>query len=48
VPDEVSGRIYYEPSERGYESRIKEYLARARELRNSARATARRGPGAKK
>jgi len=48
APDEIKGRTYYEPSDRGYELRIKEYLARARELRKSGRATARRDANAKK
>ncbi len=48
APDEIKGRTYYEPSDRGYESRIKEYLARAREMRKSARETAKRDANAKK
>ncbi|HEY6395512.1 MAG TPA: hypothetical protein VIX12_08855, partial [Candidatus Binataceae bacterium] len=30
LPDKLKDRTYYDPSERGYESRIREYLARAR------------------
>jgi putative ATPase len=48
APDEVKGRTYYQPSDRGYESRIKEYLARAREMRKRARVTAKRDADAKK
>jgi len=48
APEEIKGRTYYEPTDRGYELRIKEYLARARELRKSGRATARRDANAKK
>ena len=36
LPDELGEKIYYEPSERGYEIRIREFLARAREARNPA------------
>jgi putative ATPase len=36
LPDELGEKIYYEPSERGYEIRIREFLARARESRSSA------------
>src|SRR5579862_4813123 len=44
LPDQLGEKIYYEPSERGYETRIREFLARAREARNPA---ARRKPGGK-
>ncbi len=33
LPEKLEGRIYYQPSERGYEIRIQEWLARAREAR---------------
>src|SRR5271170_1019195 len=33
LPDELGEKIYYQPSERGYEIRIREFLARAREAR---------------
>jgi replication-associated recombination protein RarA len=36
LPDRLGEKIYYEPSERGYEIRIREFLARAREKRKSA------------
>src|SRR5258707_446220 len=36
LPERIGEKIYYEPSERGYEIRIREFLARAREKRNSA------------
>ena len=36
-PDKLEGRIYYFPSERGYEVRIREYLDRVRKLRASRR-----------
>ena len=36
LPDQLGGRIYYEPTERGYEIRIREYLARARQVRAAA------------
>jgi putative ATPase len=34
LPDELGEKIYYQPSERGYEIRIREFLARAREKRS--------------
>jgi putative ATPase len=36
-PDKLEGRIYYFPSERGYEARIREYLDRVRKMRASLR-----------
>ncbi len=36
LPDALGEKTYYEPSERGYEIRIREFLARAREARNPA------------
>jgi putative ATPase len=36
LPDQLGEKIYYQPSERGYEIRIREFLARAREKRNPA------------
>jgi putative ATPase len=42
LPDELGEKAYYEPSERGYEIRIREFLARARAARNPA---SRRKPG---
>lgn len=36
LPDQLSEKIYYQPAERGYEIRIREFLARAREKRSSA------------
>ncbi len=44
LPDELEEKIYYEPSERGYEIRIREFLARAREKRSTA---SRRKPAGK-
>jgi len=46
MPAELGERIYYQPSERGYESRMREYLARARMARRGARHPA--PAGAKK
>ncbi|MGH7906166.1 MAG: replication-associated recombination protein A [Candidatus Binataceae bacterium] len=37
MPPELRERRYYEPSERGYEARIRDYLARARAARQSKR-----------
>ncbi len=37
MPEPLRAREYYLPSERGYEERIRVYLARARELRTAAR-----------
>jgi putative ATPase len=37
MPEKLEGRTYYEPSERGYEGRIREWVARAREARAKAR-----------
>ena len=33
VYEKLAGRIYYQPSERGYEIRIREWVARARQAR---------------
>jgi putative ATPase len=33
LPEQLQGRTYYQPSDRGYEIRIREWLARAREAR---------------
>ncbi len=44
LPDELEEKIYYEPSARGYEIRIREFLARAREARDTA---SRRKPAGK-
>jgi putative ATPase len=37
LPDELLGRTYYQPSDRGYEVRIREWLTRAREARARAK-----------
>ncbi len=37
LPDHLDGRIYYSPSDRGYEARIREYLDRVRRMRAAAR-----------
>ena len=36
LPEKLAGRTYYQPSDRGYEIRIREWLARAREARGKA------------
>ena len=36
-PEKLEGRAYYSPSERGYESRIREYLDRVRKMRAALR-----------
>ena len=36
MPEKLKGRTYYEPSDRGYEIRIREWLARAREARGKS------------
>jgi putative ATPase len=36
-PEKLEGRTYYSPSERGYESRIREYLDRVRKMRAALR-----------
>ena len=38
--DQLDGRIYYSPSDRGYEARIREYLDRVRRMRAAARTAA--------
>jgi putative ATPase len=38
LPDQLDGRTYYTPSDRGYEARIREYLDRVRRMRAAARA----------
>ncbi len=40
LPDQLDGRIYYSPSDRGYEARIREYLDRVRRMRTAGRAAA--------
>ena len=40
LPDQLDGRIYYSPSDRGYEARIREYLDRVRRMRAAARTAA--------
>jgi putative ATPase len=37
LPEKLEGRIYYSPSERGYEARIREYLERVRKTRERIR-----------
>ncbi len=37
MPEELGDRRYYEPSERGYEGRLGEYLERVRLARKSGR-----------
>src|ERR1700722_17526195 len=49
LPDQLDGRTYYSPSDRGYEARIREYLDRVRRMRAAARSanatlTAKRRP----
>jgi len=36
MPDQLVSKTYYEPSDRGYEIRIREWLARAREARRKS------------
>ena len=40
LPDELGERRYYEPSERGYEGRLRDYLQRARLARKSGKRSA--------
>ena len=42
LPDELEEKIYYEPSQRGYEIRIREFCPRARETQHRIAAQARR------
>ncbi|HUY17761.1 MAG TPA: replication-associated recombination protein A [Candidatus Binataceae bacterium] len=35
LPDDLRGKTYYEPSERGYEARIRDYLARVKQARTA-------------
>ncbi len=44
LPEELVGRRYYEPSERGYEARIREFLERARGLRSQSASARSRNP----
>ena len=37
LPDQLTGAIYYLPSDRGYEARIRDYLERVRKARAAAR-----------
>ena len=38
LPEQIEGRTYYAPSDRGYEARIREYLGRVRAMRTAARS----------
>ncbi|MHB8382873.1 MAG: AAA family ATPase, partial [Candidatus Binataceae bacterium] len=38
LPDELAERVYYEPIERGYEIRIREWLTRARAARKNSKS----------
>src|SRR3984893_11891178 len=38
LPDQLVGKEYYQPTERGFEARLKEYLDKVREIRAAARA----------
>ncbi len=40
MPEQLRDKEYYQPSERGYEARIREYLVRAREMKAAARSKA--------
>ncbi len=40
LPEQIEGRTYYSPSDRGYEARMREYLGRVRAMRAAARAAA--------
>jgi putative ATPase len=40
LPEQIEGRTYYSPSDRGYEARMREYLGRIRAMRAAARAAA--------
>jgi len=39
LPDKLADRVYYQPSERGYEIRIREWVTRARQARAKLRAS---------
>jgi len=41
LPDQLIGKEYYQPTERGFEARLKEYLDKVREIRAAARAKSR-------
>jgi putative ATPase len=38
LPDQLIGKEYYQPTQRGFEARLKEYLDKVREIRAAARA----------
>jgi putative ATPase len=40
LPEQIEGRTYYTPSDRGYEARMREYLDRVRRMRSAARESA--------
>ena len=48
LPEQIEGRTYYTPSERGYEARMREYLARVRAMRTASREAAAELGGKKK
>ena len=45
LPQDLLSRSYYEPSDRGYEIRIREYIQKARALRSDSAAKPARNPG---
>ncbi len=48
MPAGLEDRVYYNPSDRGYEIRMKEWLARARDARARAKASMRKPPAAER
>jgi putative ATPase len=48
LPEQIGRRTYYEPSDRGYEARMREYLSRVRATHAAARVTAAELPGKKR
>ncbi len=38
LPEQLTGKEYYQPTQRGFEARLKEYLDKVREIRAAARA----------
>jgi putative ATPase len=48
LPQQIEGRTYYTPSDRGYEARMREYLDRVRRMRAAARASSAEASGKKR
>ncbi len=48
LPEQIEGRTYYSPSDRGYEARMREYLDRVRRMRAAAQESSAEASGKKR